>query len=86
MLTVKFGKPRSNHRSRVSIGFKIQESADGSRQFAVARFLLYLVKEIHLLKESLSRRDRVQGGCSMAVYLLIRKSLLASFLPLGKCA
>jgi hypothetical protein len=34
VLTVKFGKPRSHHRPRVSIGFRVLESADGNYQVA----------------------------------------------------
>ena len=39
LLTVKFGKPRSHHRPKVSIGFRVLESADGNYQVANSRIL-----------------------------------------------
>ncbi len=78
VLTSKFDKPRSHHRLRFTISFSILESADGSYQVTNSRILSrFGLKES--IKGSLSRNDRVQRGCSMTVYLLIRKSLLVSF-------
>ena len=47
VLTVKFGKPRSHHRPRVSFGFRVLESADEIITSVVVGFLLYSVKEIN---------------------------------------
>ena len=52
LLTVKFDKPRSHHRLRVSIGFRVLESADGHYQSPFVRFLMGSVKEINLFKEA----------------------------------
>ncbi len=51
------------------------KSADGGRQIAINRVL----DGVGSTKGNLSRRVRVQEGCDMAVYLLIRNSLLVSF-------
>ena len=52
VLTPKFGKPRSHHRPRVSIGFRVLESADENYQSPVVEFLMDSVKEINQLKEA----------------------------------
>ncbi len=39
VLTVKFDKPRSHHRSRVSISFRIQELIDGNYQVTNSQIL-----------------------------------------------
>ncbi len=46
---MKFGKPQSHHRSRVSISFRVLESADWKSP--IVGFLLNSVKEINLLKK-----------------------------------
>ena len=51
MLTPKFGKPRSHHRPRVSIDFKVLEFADGNCQLPIVGFLMDSVKEINQLNE-----------------------------------
>lgn len=39
LLTSKFGKPRNRHQPRVSIDFRVLESADGNYQVANSRIL-----------------------------------------------
>ena len=52
VLTSKFGKPRNCHRPRVSIGFRVLESAEGNYQSPAIGFLMDSVKEINQLNKA----------------------------------